>query len=802
MLKSYFKLAFRNMVRHKFYSALNVSGLACGLIASLLIGLYIYDEISFDNFHKDYENIYHVGTQLRFGGQELVTSSTCPPLAPAMLQQIPGVENVTRLNPWPLKNEIMRYGDKAFTEHNALYADSNFFDFFSFDLLQGNVKTALKEPNTIVLTPATARRYFGNEVAIGKIITVGNNNTAYTVTGIAGAAPANSHIQYDMLLSLASEQGAREGDWGNTDGTYTYFKKSQNATLASVTSGLTNMVKIYIHPEIEDGFGMSFQEFEKQGNVYTFFPYALAESHLYHPEITDGLAPGADVKSLYMLASVGVFILLIASINFMNLSTARSARRAREVGLRKTFGSARSKLAVQFLSESISYVFAAMVLAIAGTYLLLPAFQILSGKSLSFSTLLLPRVAGAIGTIFVMVALLAGSYPAFYLTSFNPIDVLKGKLSTGMRSKGIRSTLVVVQFSISTILIICTLVIYNQLTFMRKKDIGLDRQNVLVLQNTTRLGVNQDAFLEAVTKQGGVLKASYTDNAFPQVNRAGTFRPSGTTRDIVFQVYKTDYHHLNVLKIDLVEGRYFSKEFPSDFSACVINEAAVKAVGWTDPLNHKFEADGGGPGISVVGVIRDFNFESFKSKVRPLIILLKVHSDFMHVRYTGNADEIVASIERIWLKLAPHSPFEFTFLDQNFDQLFREEQRLGKLFTVLSGVAIFVACLGLLGLASFTAEQRTREIGIRKVMGASVASIASLLSRELMMLVGVAFILACVLGWYAMEQWLSTFVYRIQLSPSIFFISGFVATAVAWATVSYHFIKAATSNPCDAIRHD
>jgi putative ABC transport system permease protein len=696
----------------------------------------------------------------------------------------------------------MRYGDKMFTERNALYADSNFFDFFSFVLLEGNVKTALKEPNTMVLTSVAARRYFGDEAAIGKIITVGSNNVAYTVTGVAEPAPSNSHIQFDMLLSLASEEAAKEGDWGNTNGTYTYFLKNQNTSVASISDKLHEMVRLYIYPELEDGLNVSAGEFEKHGNIYTFFPYALSESHLYHPEITDGLVPSGDSESLYMLGAVGIFILVIACINFMNLSTARSARRAREVGLRKTFGSEKSKLVKQFLCESMVYVFASMLIAMAATWLLLPAFEILSGKSLSFRTFSDPGMTAGIVAIFVIVALVAGSYPAFYLTSFKPVEVLKGRLGAGMKSKGVRSALVVIQFSISIVLMTTTLVVYDQLTFMQQKDIGLDRRNVLVLQNTMRLGVNQDAFLEAVTEQTGVIKASYTDNEFPEVNRAGAFRPKGTTRDIVFQAYHTDYDHPEVLKIDLAQGRYFSREFPSDSTACVINEAAVKAIGWSDPLNQKFESDGGGPGIPVIGVIRDFNFETFKSKVRPLIIFLKRHSNFMHVRYSGNPSETVAAIEKIWVKLAPHSPFEFTFLDQNFDRLFREEQRLGRLFTVMSTLAIFVACLGLLGLASFTAEQRTREIGIRKVMGASVASITSLLSREFMVLVGLAFILACVFGWYTMDQWLNTFAYRVRMNPLIFLGSGFTAAAIAWVTVSYHFIKAASSNPCEAIRHD
>jgi putative ABC transport system permease protein len=448
------------------------------------------------------------------------------------------------------------------------------------------------------------------------------------------------------------------------------------------------------------------------------------------------------------------------------------------------------------------YAFFAMWLAIAAAYLLLPPFETLSGKSLSFGTLLLPVPVIGIVAASVIIGLLAGSYPAFYLTYFKPVDVLKGKLNAGLKSKSIRSLLVIVQFSISIVLMICTVVVHDQLTFMKQKNIGLDRRNVLVLQNTTRLGVNQEAFRETVSRHGGVVATSYTDNALPEVNRAGVFRPLGTTRDIAFQLYHADYDHLDALKIDLVQGRYFSRDFPSDAGAFVLNEAAVRAVGWADPLNQKFESDGNGPAIPVIGIIRDFNFESFKSKVRPLIIMLKPHGNIMHVRYTGSAGEVVADVEKIWQKLAPHYPFEFTFLDQNFDQLFREEQRLGKLFTVMSTVAIFVACLGLFGLASFTAEQRTREIGIRKVLGASVASITLMLSREFMVLVGLAFVLSGVAGWYVMDRWLTAFVHRITLSPLTFLMCGGIAVFIAWVTISYRFVKAAGSNPCDAIRND
>jgi putative ABC transport system permease protein len=723
-----------------------------------------------------------------------------------MLQNIPGVEQATRLNPWPVKKLVIKYGDKAFKEDNAFLADSNFFEFFSFKLLEGNVKTALRDPYTIVLTTASATRYFGTEPPIGKILTVGNRNETYTVTGIAEEAPANSHIQYDMLLSSSSDQNMLpQSDWGGTDGTYTYIRKNPATTLSSIDSKLKAFVTQHIGPELEAAFGVSLKEFEKQGGIYSFFTYPLSRSHLYYySEITDGPYPPGDIRYVYIMGAVGLFILIIACINFMNLSTARSASRAKEVGMRKTLGSVRSTLVVQFLSESFVYAFAATVIAIAGVYLLLPAFNLLSGKTLLFSTMFSPVVLGAIVTIFVVVSLLAGSYPAFYLTSFKPIDVLKGKVSAGMKSKGIRSSLVVVQFAISIALMICTMVVYDQLGYLQRKNVGLDKQNVLVLQNTGRLEAHQDAFREAVSNQPGIVKASYTNNEFPQVNSVWSFRAVGTTRDLLIPSYDADYDHLDVLKIELLQGRYFSREFASDTLAVVLNETAVRELGWTDPLNEKLMTDASSPILHVIGVVKDFNFESFKSKVKPLVIQLKERSDYMLIRYTPDrgAKETVASIEAIWKKYASNEPYEYTFLDQDFDKLFREEQRLGHVFTVMSGIAIFVACLGLLGLAAFTAEQRTKEIGIRKVMGATVTSINTLLSKEFMLLVVIAFVIASAGAWYAMDQWLSTFAYRITLGPIVFLLGGGMAAGVALLTVSYHFIKAAQSNPTQALRSE
>lgn len=800
MLKNYFKVALRTILKHKFYSVLNISGLAFGLTACFLIGLYIFDELSFDKFHKDSENIYCIALHGKIAGQEIYTSSSCPPIAQEMVNEIPGVEQAIRVNPW--RNVVMKYEDKAFTETKALLVDSNFFAFFSFKLLEGDVKTVLKEPNTMVITKASAVRYFGNQSAIGQLITVGNDNKAFKVTGIAEEAPANSQIQFDLLLSSESDEDMKSNGWTN-NGLYTYFRKNPKTTIESIDSKLSDFVVEHVAPELEQGFGVSFKEFEKQGGIYAYYSYSLASSHLHQVQLNDGISPRSDAKYVYIMGAVGLFILLIACINFMNLSTARSASRAKEVGLRKTLGSVRSMLIAQFLSESFVYTFVSTVLALIAVYLLLPAFNLLSAKELVFTTMLTPvMLAGVIG-IFLIVSLLAGSYPAFYLTSFNPVDVLKGKVKAGMKSKGVRSALVVVQFTISITLIISTMIVYNQLGYLQEKNIGLDKQNVLILRNTRRLANNMDAFKESLNNQNGI-KASYTNNVFPGVSNTTVFRTAGTDQDRILGTYFADYDHLSVLKIELAEGRFFSKDFLSDSTACLVNEAAVKELGWTDPLNQKLvNYNGDKPyDMQVIGLVEDFNFESFKSKIRPLVIQLTKNANNILIRYEGPAKEAVAKVEAEWKKIAANEPFEYAFLDQNFDELFREEQRLSQLFTVMTGIAIFVACLGLLGLASFTAEQRTKEIGIRKVMGATVSSVSTLLSKEFMVLVGISFVVAAGLAWYAMDSWLSTFAYRIELGIGVFLIGGIIAASIAWLTVSFHFIKAARSNPSDSLRYE
>lgn len=801
MFKNYVTVALRNILKHKFYSALNIVGLALGLTACFLIGLYIYDEVSYDKFHTDYQNIYSVGLHGKIGGQEIYTASSCPPLAQAMVANIPGVEQAIRVNNW--KNIVIKYEEKSFTESNVLIADSNFFEFFNFTLIEGDVKTALKEPATVVVTTETAQKYFGNAPVLGKIITIGNDNEAFKITGIAAPAPTNSQVQFDFILSAASDSDLKSDNWTNNN-LYSYYRKNPNTDVASIDARLRELTIEHVGPEFEQGLGVDFKQFEKQGGVYAYFSYPMHSKHLYQTQLVDGLTPSSDIKYVYSIGAVGLFILLIACINFMNLSTARSSGRAKEVGLRKTLGSVRSKLIAQFMSESLVYVFAAMLIALVSVYLLIPSFNLLSGKSLHFELMLQPVVLLSVLVVFLLVALLAGSYPAFYLTSFNPVEVLKGKVRSGMKSKGIRSALVVVQFAISITLIISTLVVYNQLNFLRERNIGLDKSGVIVIRNTNRLANNRNAFRESMNGQAEIVKTSFTNNVFPGVNNTTVFRAESDAQEHILATYQADYDHMNVLKMELASGRFFSKDFPSDSTACVINEAAVRELGWENPLAEKLISYNGPTPVTmqVVGVIKDFNFESFKTNIRPLVIRLTNTANNMLVRYNGKPNDAVAAIERLWKQNASNEPFEYTFLDQNFDSLFKEEQRLGQLFTVLTSVAIFVACLGLMGLASFTAEQRTKEIGIRKVMGASVSSVSTLLSKEFMWLVAIAFVVASALAYYLMDQWLASFAYRIELSATLFVLGGVLAAGVAALTVSFHFIKAARSNPVNSLRYE
>ncbi len=803
MLRNYLIVAVRSILKHKFFSLSNLAGLMTGMACCLMIFIYVQDELSYDRFHTDYESIYRIGLHGRVSGQEFKVANSSLPVGPAMQAGIPGVESFLRLIPsatsagYALRNE-----DKIFTEQNIFYADSNFFSFFTFPLEKGDPKQVLNEPNTMVITAALARKYFGDEDPIGKTMVVGNSRMAVKVTGIAKEAPGNSHFHFQGVISYATVEKDYFQGWGGNSW-HTYVRVNTKTSLDGVHAKLDEMVEKNMGKELEEGLGISFSEFKKQGGIYQYFLYPIAEAHLNSPVI-DGLEPNGSMQNVYIFSGVGLFILVIACINFMNLSTARSAGRAKEVGLRKTLGSQRRQMVGQFLAESFIYSGVALLGAIALTYIALPSFNMLSGKQLTLQSLNSIPFGLAAVTLMLIVGLLAGSYPAFYMTSFSAVDVLKGKLRAGVKTKGIRSSLVVFQFAVSTFLIIATGIVFQQLNFMQEKNLGMDKENILSVTGVRRLGTNTGPFKTEVSALPGVVSTSYTANSFPGVNNTNLFREKNKEVDRLAGSYAADWDHLATMKIKLKEGRWFSRENAGDSLSMVFNEAAVREFGFDDPIGREITdfSDDRPVHMKVIGVVEDFNFESLKDKVRPLIIKFSDYGRELTVRYSGDPRIVVAEIEKKWRAMAPGEPFEYNFMDQEFDALFRAEMRLRDIFTTFSVLAIVIASLGLFALAAFTTEQRTKEIGVRKVMGASVFGLTYQLSKEFTRLVLIAIVPAIGGGWYVANWWLSTFSYRIELNPLLFVMCGLGAILVAWLTVSYQAIRAASVEPVRSLRYE
>ncbi len=799
MLKNYLTIAVRSIIKQKFYSLINILGLSIGLAASFFVVLYVTDELSYDNFHHDLDHLYRVSLHARIAGQEVHVTNTCPPLATAMVEEIPEVSDALRTR--RRFNMVIRNEDIAFTEDKVFDADSNFFSFFDFELLEGNPKTALENPNSIVLSKSMATKYFGDESPLGKMLTIGNQNTAFNVTGIVQEVPSNSHFHFDILLSASSFPYSSNNIWLNNF-LYTYFRTDKGADLENVQFKLDELVAKYVGPEVQQFMGISMEQLKEQGGMYGFLPGPVKDIHL-HSKFGDEPEPQGDITYVYIFGAIGIFILVIACINFMNLTTARSAGRAKEVGMRKALGSNRSTLIGQFLVESMLFALISLFVALLTVYLLLPGFNLISGKELHFNALSTPFMLGFMALITIFTGLLAGSYPAFYLTSFQVAAILKGKLNGTFKVGGIRSALVVFQFIISTMLIICTIVVYKQLVFTQNKNLGFNKDHVMIISNTSRLGTNMDAFKNTLLSETVITTASYSNSVIPGVNNTTVFRPAGTENDHMIGTYSGDYDHLEAFGFELVSGRNFNRDIPSDSSACLINQAAAKEFGWEDPLGKELFYPGNQRQYVVAGVIKDFNFESLKNKVRPMVIMLTNRGNILTVKLnTDNLSAAVDLVESKWKEMATGEPFDYSFLDDDFDRLYRSEQRLVKLFTIFAVFAISIACLGLFGLAAFVAEQRRKEIGIRKVLGASFMSITTLLSKEFTKFVFIAFIISVLPAYFLMDNWLQGFAFRINISIWIFLASGFIVMVIAIATVSFQSIKAAQANPVDSLKYE
>lgn len=802
MLRNYFLMAWRTIWKEKFFAGINILGLSVGLASSLLLWVYVEHELSYDRFHRDARSVYRVSLTGKVAGQEILTGNSSMPVAAAMQLSVPGVEEVLRVIPATRGNGMAcRYEALSFPEEKVFYADSNFFNFFSFELVAGDPATALLHPNSVVVTESVARKYFGNGPALGKTLVLRNDKKACKVTGVARDVPPHSHLRFRMVISMATVESEYGAEW-TSNNLHTYIRKSPATSVASVNSRLADLVSEHVGPLLEQGLGISFDEFRRQGGEYSYAIYPLLDSHL--KGLPDDFEPGGDIRYVYIFIAVGVFILLIACVNFMNLATARAARRTKEVGLRKTFGSQRAQLMTQFLAESFVYSLLAMALALVMAALFLPRFNLLAGKELTLQALISPSFFGGVLCLLVFVTLLAGSYPAFYLTSFGVVEVLKGRLRAGTGGRVVRSGLVMFQFFVSTLLIISTLVVYRQVRFLQSKNLGLDPHGIVVVQSTGRLEKNIQTFRDAVQQLPGVVQTSFTNNAFPGVNNITVFRVRGSQPDHLLGQYVADWHHQDVLKLKMKQGRFFARAAGTDSAACVINEAAVRELNLTDPLREEliYTGDDAQRSYRIIGVLDNFNYESLRQGVRPLVILFAPEASRLFVRYQGDPQAVIASIENQWRAMAAGEPFEYGFLDEAFDALFRSETRLRSLFTTLAALTVFIACLGLFALTAYTTGQRTKEIAVRKALGASVPRLTLMLSNELTRLVLFAALPATAAGWWLANWWLTDFEYRASLTPWLFLAGSAAVLLVAWLTVAVQSARAARVDPVKSLRCD
>lgn len=794
MLTNYLKIAYRNLVRNKTYSALTLMGLASGITCAILLGLYVYDELTFDRYHANAASIYRLNVDIKWGDNELNMGVGSAPMGPALRQEFPEIRNVVRVI--PSHDMLFRVGEKALYAKDFIFADTSLFSFFDYSFIDGNPKTALLQPNNIVLTQKMALALFGRTNGLlGKVVKV-KDEQPLTVAGIIRDVPSNHHLAFEAILPYVNRQvnGVNLDKW-DSFGTATYVLLQPNSEVGQLERKMPAFYKKYIAQAIGDetGKGVTF-------NI-TFQP--LTSMHLHSSHLM-GEENGSNMAYVYTFSAIGLFILLIAIVNYINLATARSAGRAREIGVRKAIGSLRTQLIGQFLTESVLLSVLALAASLILVQVLLPFFNYIAAKTLTID-LWNGQTIGVLLGFSLLVGVVSGLYPAFLLSRFKPVAVLKGTFTNKGKGVLFRQSLVVFQFTMSIVMIVGTFVVYQQLQYMRHTQLGFNQEQVLVLPLKAPAIQRTATVLKDKLLQNPVIKGvSLTDGSVGGgINDKSTFHfyAGGKEQSVSTEYFSVDQDFLNVLQIGLKEGENFSGELANDTTdAVLVNEAMLKRLGWKKRTAGLAEIDT--RRIPITGVIRDFHMRSLRSKIEPLILVLhKNRGDKLLIRMTPqNVPGALAYIRDVYERLNPNQPFEYTFLDQTFAEQYRSDERKGDLFLGFSGMAIFIACLGLFGLATFTAEQRTKEIGVRKVLGASVTSIVTLLSKDFLKPVAVAILLATPVAWYAMNWWLRDFAYKINISWWVFALAGGLAVSIALVTVSVQSIKAALVNPVKSLK--
>lgn len=810
MIKNYLKVALRNLWRNKTFSLINIIGLATGLACFMLIALYVADELSFDRYNEKADRIYRVNSDIRFGGTDLKMAVCSDPMGATLKKDYPQVEEFVRFYN-SNGSKLVKKGNEFINEANVVHADSTLFNVFTLPAISGDTKSALNEPNTVVITESTAKKYFGTTDAVGKTIeTNDNTRTLYKVTAVIKDIPGNSHFNFDFIFSMDNV----DYGWGNflSHNFQTYVLLKPGTDPKAFNKNFTQVIDKYLLPQAKQYMQISSMEaFEKTGNRLEYSLMPLTAIHL-HSDRSVELGVNSNIQYVYIFSAVAIFILLIACVNFMNLSTARSANRAKEVGIRKVLGTERKALITQFLAESTFMAFMALILAVLLVWISVSYFNDMSDKSLVFADLFRPGFLLFLLLLPFVVGGLAGSYPAFFLSSFQPVHVLKGKINKGFRKNNLRSGLVVFQFFTSIVLIIGTIVVFRQLNYIQNKKIGFNKDQVIVINGTNALNSNTDAFKNEIAKMSGVKSASFAgylpvSNSARSDNTFSTDAVMTEKNGFNMQVWNIDYDYIPTLGMEMLKGRNFSQDYGSDSSGIIINETTAKLIGFDNPVGKKlYTSDGNGANnivYTIVGVVKNFNYQSLRQNVGPLCFRLGYNKWATAFKVSAtDVQGLVKNIESKWKTMAPGMPFSYEFLDESFDNMYRAEQRIGKLALSFAVLAILIACLGLFGLATYMAEQRTKEIGVRKVLGASVPDIVSMLSKDFVKLVLIAAIIAFPVAWLAMNKWLQEFAYRIDIGWWIFIIAGLSAILIALITVSFQAIKAAMANPVKALRSE
>jgi len=812
MIKSYFIIGWRSLVKQKMYSAIKIGGFALGIAACLLITLYIKDELSYDKYYAKSKNLFRVLGVIKEGNGLDKNIFFPAPMSNALKEDYPEVLKAGRYNASELfgaGNNEVRPGDQLENSYDQgfVYFDQELADMLEFPFIHGNAKRALEEPNSIVLTKRKADKYFPNQNPVGKTILVDNKtDKPYTVGGVIEDFKTTSHIQFDFLIGTKGLEFWKEeqSDWGASNYAV-YVQLNEGANVAELEKKMSKGIleKYFIPMMIEGGMSVAdaHKFIDERGARLELQP--IDRIHLYSAGVHDGLTHG-DIRFVWLFGAIAGLILVIAVINFVNLSTAKSANRAKEVGLRKVVGSVRSNIIQQFLTESVLFSVLSFIVGIALAFFLLPYFNILSTKSLVFpwnDWTLLPIVLGAS----LMIGLLAGVYPSFYLSSFQPIQVLKGAVSKGSKSSPLRNALVVFQFTTSVVLIVGTIIVYQQMEFILNKKIGFEKDQVVMIQGAGQLGDGATSFKNELLKASHVKSVTISDylpikGTKRNQNEFWNDGKKSQENALAAQIWKVDEDYISTLGMKVVQGRNFQANIASDSSALIVNQSMAKEIGG-DVIGKRIE--GYRDTYTIIGVVEDFHYESLREKIQPLCFSLGSSPSVISLKVNSqNMSEVIESTTAVWKKFAPHQPIRFSFLDDSFAAMYAYVQRMGRIFTCFAVFAIVVACLGLFALSAFMIEQRTKEIGIRLVMGASLQSVFSLLTFNFIKLVFIAIAIAVPLSWYLMQQWLQDFAYRTEITWAVFALAGFTAVLIALVTISYQAIRAGLMKPVKSLRSE